>query len=98
MLLLEEQKQASFSGLGLKQSNSLQEGFEASYHRLLKIILLPFVKEQIELQLRQSTDTISRYGALKAYLMLGDADRRDQDFLNSWFKQIVNDNPQFYRK
>ena len=94
MLLLEEQKQASFAGLGLRQSNSLQEGFEASYHRLLKIILLPYVKEQIELQLRQSTNTTDRYGALKAYLMLGNADKRDEPFLDSWFKQLVDNNPQ----
>lgn len=95
MALLEEQKQASFSGLGLAQSNSLQEGFEASYNRLLKIVLLPFVKEQIEQQMRKSGDTINRYQALKAYLMLANADKRDQGFLSAWLKDNLANSGQF---
>jgi type VI secretion system protein ImpL len=85
-----EQSESQFSGLGLAQSNSLENALTASYNRLLSSVLLPYVKRQVELQLRNSEDISEKYQALKAYLMLANADRRDRDFLRYWLHKNLN--------
>jgi type VI secretion system protein ImpL len=85
-----EQSESQFSGLGLAQSNSLENALTASYDRLLSTVLLPYVKNQVELQLRNSDDISEKYQALKAYLMLAYADKRDRDFLRYWLNKNLN--------
>lgn len=92
---LVEQSEAEFSGLGLAQSTGLENALTASYDRLLATVLMPYVKNQVELQLRQSSDISEKYQALKAYLMLADADKRDPVFLNYWLSKNLNNN-QFF--
>lgn len=87
--LLVEQKEASFSGFGLDQSIVLHEAFDASYTRLLKIVLLPYVKKKIENNLTQKNGVKDNYLALKAYLMLGNKERRDEAFLFDWFNNSL---------
>ncbi|GAA6172866.1 type VI secretion system membrane subunit TssM [Colwellia sp. KU-HH00111] len=88
--LLVEQKEASFSGFGLDQSTALHEAFDASYTRLLKMVLLPYVKKKIENNLIQKNGAKNNYLALKAYLMLGNKERRDEAFLFNWFDNSLN--------
>ena len=85
-----EQSESQFSGLGLAQSNSLEDALTASYDRLLATVLMPYVKKQVELQLRNSDDISEKYQALKAYLMLTNADRRDRTFLRYWLHKNLN--------
>ncbi len=87
--LLVDQKEASFSGFGLDQSTSLYEAFDASYARLLKIVLLPYVKKKIENSLTKRNGAKDNYLALKAYLMLGNKERRDEAFLYDWFNNSL---------
>ncbi|MBL4630197.1 MAG: type VI secretion system membrane subunit TssM [Paraglaciecola sp.] len=85
-----EQSESQFSGLGLAQSNSLEDALTASYDRLLSTVLMPYIKKQVELQLRHADDISEKYQALKAYLMLTNADRRDRDFLRYWLRKNLN--------
>ena len=64
-----EQSESQFSGLGLAQSNSLENALTASYNRLLSTVLMPYVKKQVELQLSSTEDISEKYQALKAYLI-----------------------------
>jgi type VI secretion system protein ImpL len=87
-----EQSESQFSGLGLAQSNSLENALTASYDRLLSTVLMPYVKKQVERQLRSSDDISEKYQALKAYLMLANADKRDRTFLRYWLFKNLNSN------
>lgn len=87
--LLVDQKEASFSGFGLDQSTSLYEAFDASYTRLLNIVLLPYVKKKIENSLTNRNGAEENYLALKAYLMLGNKERRDEVFLYNWLNSSL---------
>jgi type VI protein secretion system component VasK len=51
---------------------------------------LPYIKKQVELQLSSTDDISEKYQALKAYLMLANADRRDRDFLRYWLHKNLN--------
>ncbi|GAC21720.1 type VI secretion system membrane subunit TssM [Paraglaciecola arctica] len=90
-----EQSESQFSGLGLAQSNSLENALTASYNRLLSSVLLPYIKKQVELQLSSTDDISEKYQALKAYLMLANADRRDRDFLRYWLHKNLNNHSFF---
>lgn len=92
---LVKQKEASFSGLGLAQSNNLEVEFSASYNRLLKTILLPYVQEQAEFQLKATKNASDKYQALKAYLMLKNVDNRDNEFLIKWLQNSLKQNTIF---
>lgn len=85
-----EQSETEFSGLGLAQSSSLENALTASYNRLLSSVLMPYVKRQVELQLRSSENVSEKYQALKAYLMLANADKRDRTFLVYWLHKNLN--------
>ena len=90
-----EQSETEFSGLGLAQSSSLENALTASYNRLLSSVLMPYVKSQVEQQLRSSDNISEKYQALKAYLMLADADKRDRTFLIYWLQKNLN-NQEFF--
>jgi type VI secretion system protein ImpL len=92
---LVEQDEAQFSGLGLAQSNSLQGALTASYRRLLKTVLLPYIKSEVELQLNNTQVASEQYQTLKAYLMLSQTDRRDDEFLIFWLQRNLNNNEYF---
>lgn len=85
-----EQSETEFSGLGLSQTSSLESALTASYNRLLSSVLMPYVKNQVELQLRSSDDVSEKYQALKAYLMLANPDKRDRTFLMYWLQKNLN--------
>ena len=87
---LSEQHEAHFSGLGLSQASSLERALTASYMRLLKSVLLPYVKEQAEFELNNADSVQSKYQALKAYLMLYNEEQQDQRFLIHWLTENLN--------
>ncbi|MFQ3237315.1 MAG: type VI secretion system protein ImpL, partial [Paraglaciecola sp.] len=89
---LVEQNEAQFAGLGLAQSASLQRALTASYNRLLETVLLPYVKAQIELELRAADKVSEKYQALKAYMLLASPDKKDNTFLMYWLSNNVNNN------
>lgn len=90
-----EQDEAQFFTLGLAQSGSLQGALTASYRRLLKTVLLPYVKSEVELQLSNTQDASEYYQSLKTYLMLSQTDKRDDEFLNFWLKRNLNNSEYF---
>ena len=92
---LVDQNKAQFSGLGLAQSDSLEGALTASYKRLLKTVLLPYVKSQVEMQLSNASNADEQYQALKAYLMLGSTKNRDKVFLKYWLDKNLNNNSFF---
>jgi type VI secretion system protein ImpL len=92
---LVEQNNEQFSGLGLAQSDTLEGALTASYKRLLKTVLLPYVKSQVELQLNNADNANEKYQALKAYLMLGSLKDRDDVFLKYWLDKNLNNNAFF---
>jgi len=92
---LVEKDEEQFSGMGLGQSDSLSGALTASYTRLLQTVLLPYVKEQVELQLQNNTNVSEKYQALKTYLMLSNTENRDDEFLSYWLSKNLN-NSQFF--
>jgi len=95
---LVEQDNAQFSGLGLAQSNALEGALTASYKRLLKTVLLPFVKKHLEQQIRNSEDASAKYQSLKTYLMLANGDnsnKRDGVFIKIWLSNNINSKSTF---
>ncbi len=92
---LVEQNNEQFSGLGLAQSDTLEGALTASYKRLLKTVLLPYVKTQVEQQLSNADNANDKYQALKAYLMLGSSKDRDDVFLKYWLDKNLNNNSFF---
>ena len=59
------------------------------------VVTVIYVKQQVESHLRESNDISEKYQALKTYLMLSDADKRDPVFLNYWLNKNLNSN-QFF--
>lgn len=92
---LSQLNQQQFSGLGLDQSDSLQDALIASYNRLLQTVLLPYVQEQVATHLREANDVNRQYQALKTYLMMSDAKRRDNEFLQRYLIANVNNDGDF---
>lgn len=92
---LVEKNNEQFSGLGLAQSDTLEGALTASYKRLLRTVLLPYVKSQIEQQLNNADNANEKYQALKAYLMLGNSKNRDDVFLKYWLDKNLNNNSYF---
>lgn len=93
--LKENQSNSFFAGLGLNQTQALSESFTANYNRMLITTILPFVKAQIEQQLTANKSGKQSYLALKAYLMLGNKSKRDEQYLNQWLKRNLENNTQF---
>ncbi|WP_395344138.1 type VI secretion system membrane subunit TssM [Ningiella sp. W23] len=84
-----------FSGLGLNQQRTLANALDASYQRLLASILLPFVKQEMELQMRSHSDPVLQYQALKSYLMMAQPERRDNEYLIEYLLSSMNNNAYF---
>lgn len=72
-------------GMGLYQGDKLTVAAQQLYQNELNRLLLPSIKYRLEQHLT-ATDTGPdlKYEALKAYLMLGDKDKLDDEFLNLW--------------
>jgi type VI secretion system protein ImpL len=84
-----------FAGLGLNQHQSLENGLQASYRRLLKRILLPFIQQQLERDLLDESDTTRQYQALKSYLMMSNSKRRNPPFIQTFLVESINRNNLF---
>jgi len=70
---------------GLYQGDKLSWGAEGAYLRELNNVFLPYIGTRLQQQLQQSAgDPDLQYEALKAYLMLGDAEHLDPDLLKLW--------------
>jgi type VI secretion system protein ImpL len=71
---------------GMYQGDRLDEAGRATYRTLLRDTLLPRITERLEEQLRRgqggAVDTL--YDTLRVYLMLGDAQHFDADWLAGW--------------
>lgn len=79
-----------FASLGLNQHHSLESGLQASYRRLLQRILLPFIKQQLERDLLDESDTTRQYQALKSYVMMSDSKRRNNAFIHTFLVENIN--------
>ena len=70
---------------GLYQGESVAPALHQAYRRSLESLLLPRVGRQLEAQIRANLGDRERLlGSLRAYLMLGLAERRDPAFLAGW--------------
>jgi len=92
---LKDSDEKQFSGLGLGQSNALQGSLTASYNRLLKTVLVPFVQKQVEYDLQNATDVNAEYQALKTYLMMATPKQRDNAFLKRYLSNNLNSTSYF---
>lgn len=90
-------------GFGLYQGDKLDGAARDSYQRMLRDAMLPRLALRIEQQLRSGEAAVSQYEALKAYLMLYDANHYDADALKShiladWESTLARDlNPVQYQ-
>jgi len=72
-------------GMGLYQGDKLTVAAQELYQNELNRLLLPSIKYRLEQHLTSpDTGPDLKYEALKAYLMLANADRLDQEFLSLW--------------
>ncbi|WP_409295368.1 type VI secretion system membrane subunit TssM [Pseudomonas sp. KCJK8670] len=70
---------------GLYQGGAANEVLQPAYQRELEQVLLPRVGKMVEEQIRSNLKNRERLlNSLRAYLMLGDPERRDQDWLQDW--------------
>lgn len=77
---------------GLYQGDKLQAATDGVYQRALETVLLPQSAQRVEQTLREASKDNPEYSyeALKAYLMLYDAERYDADFLQAWLLTDVD--------
>ena len=77
---------------GLYQGEKLQAATDGVYQRALESVLLPQAAQRVEQSLREASKNNPEYSyeALKAYLMLYDAERYDADFLQAWLLTDVD--------
>ncbi|MDR2155029.1 MAG: type VI secretion system membrane subunit TssM [Burkholderiaceae bacterium] len=77
---------------GLYQGDKLLAATDGIYRRALDTVLLPQAAQRVEQILREASKENSDYNyeALKAYLMLYDAERYDADFLQAWLLADVD--------
>lgn len=71
---------------GLYQGDKLGDAGRATYRALLRDALLPRITQRLEEQLRrgQGSDVDTLYDTLRVYLMLGDAQRFDPEWVAGW--------------
>lgn len=84
-----------FSGLGLNQENAVNNALNASYERLLETVLLPFITQEMEQQMRDNSKPVRQYQALTSYLMLATPKRRDNKYLSGYLLNNMNANKYF---
>ena len=68
--------------------NNLISSITKAYHSLLRSVFIPQLKAILEASLNapiENQKPLDFYNALKAYLMLGNQDRRDITYLQKWF-------------
>lgn len=75
-------------GYGMYQGDKIEAAAEQAYRRLLNDAFLPRLSLRIEQQLRSAGagNLEFAYEALKAYLMLNDAEHFDADALKAWIR------------
>ncbi|WP_437882111.1 type VI secretion system membrane subunit TssM [Pseudomonas sp. LRF_L74] len=71
-------------GYGLYQGDMLGSEAQSVYRKLLVAVMAPRVLARIEEQLRSGGNSDFLYEGLKAYLMLGEAEHYDADFIKAW--------------
>ena len=71
-------------GFGLYQGDMLDSEASSVYRKLLIAVMAPRVLARLEEQLRAGGNSDFLYEGLKAYLMLGEAERYDADFIKAW--------------
>jgi type VI secretion system protein ImpL len=81
---------------GLFQGDKLRAAADGAYARALEDVLLPHLARRLEDGLRQARpdDVEYAYGALKAYLMLYEAQHYDADYLQAWLSFDIERGPE----
>lgn len=93
---LQDVQQRHFSGLGLNQANAVTRSLNASYQRLLKTVLVPYIQQQLEGQLNAGNTPLVQYQALKSYLMLADdGNLRKNRYIKQFLAQNLNNDKRF---
>ena len=93
---LQDVQQRHFSGLGLNQANAVTRSLNASYQRLLKTVLVPYIQQQLEGLLNASNAPLVQYQALKSYLMLADdGNLRKNRYIKQFLAQNLNNDKRF---
>ena len=84
----DQQNHPWLSNLGM-YDGSVDESAKAAYLRTLRSEIAPALGGEVEswLSSHSSPDYLANFDALKAYLMLGDHQRRDLDWFLSWLGQ-----------
>ncbi|NQZ30551.1 MAG: type VI secretion system membrane subunit TssM [Oceanospirillaceae bacterium] len=86
-------------GMGLYQGDKLTSAAQTLYQSELNRLLLPSIKHRLEQHLiGVDAGPDLKYEALKAYLMLGDKDKLDEEFLTLWmsfdWESVYPQNPE----
>ena len=79
-----------FSGLGLDQERSVNSSLSAAYERLLSSVLLPYVETQMVKQMRDASEPVRQYQALKSYIMLNNTEQRNNDYIVRYLLNNMN--------
>jgi len=81
---------SSYSALGLSKQSTIEEDGLIAYQAALKELLAPSIVKRLEEQLASNTDNAEfMMDALKAYLMMGQPDRRVPEFLATWLNTDI---------
>ncbi|MFC1750630.1 type VI secretion system membrane subunit TssM, partial [Pseudomonadota bacterium] len=79
-----------YAKLGLSKQFTIEEPGLIAYQSALKELLAPRIVKRLEDQLSSNPDDAEfMMDALKAYLMMGQADKRDLEFLKSWVNSDI---------
>ncbi len=80
-----------YAGLGLSKQSTIEKQGLAAYQGALKDLLAPRIVKRLEEQLSASSDDAEFVmDALKAYLMMGQPERREPEFLKSWINSDID--------
>ena len=74
-------------GFGLFQGARLAHSADQTYHRVLDQTLAPLLAQRLTLALRQESDPVARYDALRISLMLLTPDHLQRDEVRRWAAQ-----------
>ncbi len=96
--VVDQKGQSVFAGGGLNQTTALQGSIDASYTRLIRTALLPYIKVQTERELNNTFKAEEKYVALKAYLMLSNLEQRNDEFLTSWLDELIKEDSHYSEK
>ncbi len=80
-----------YAGLGLSKQGVIEERGLAGYQGALQTILAPRIVKRLEEQLNSASDDSEFVmDALKAYLMMGQPEHRNPEFLKSWINSDIS--------